>query len=291
MTVLIALLSSSLSLAATFAPGSSYPLKPEWKDPAPALQLPASARFDYRMSYASFEAGSKDPRFSNETIQKVRWKSLGSEKYELLFEDYRLQSKVQLLPGMAPMQTSQDFGVFLSSKPLQVSASGGQPRKIDNLEQVRSQLGSEIKDPAARQALMLTFQESTLLDTTRSFLQENSCLRDLARKKIGSSWKVQLDGQGMKLGFECRLDGWAEVNGKKVMVIAISIPKSRQETKLPLGKVATVETDGLGKLYVEPQSRESLLELEMNIAEQPTKAGQAADRARMKSSTLAEALP
>jgi hypothetical protein len=276
MAALLVLFLSVPVLAGTvFSDSGSYPVNPEWKDSAPAIRTLKDARYDSKMNFTSFDPGSNKPSFTNQTLQKLSWKKLpaakgeAAEKFELLFEDYRSQSKVQIFPGMPPMNTNQDFGGFLSSKPLKISALGGVPNHIENLETVRAQLSNEVSDPVARAALMVIFQENILLDGTRSFLQENSCLKDAGKKAIGASWKANFEANGVKSSTDCRFEGWAEAGGQRVLVFAVSVPKSIQETKLPMGKVATVETEGGGKLYFEPKSRESLSLLEMNITQLP----------------------
>ncbi|MGZ3693687.1 MAG: hypothetical protein ACXWQO_05775 [Bdellovibrionota bacterium] len=272
MIFLMALLVGGTASAATlFSDSASYPVKAEWQEPAPTIQMLGDARYESTMDYTSFDAGSDKPSFSNQTQQRVRWKklpaSIGEDKFELLYEDYRTRSKVQVFPGMAPMDTSQDFGIYLSSKPLKLSGHDGQPTRIDNLEAVKKQLGSEVKDPAANQALQITFQENILLDSTRSFLQENSCLRELSKKAVGATWRAEFVSPAMKIGFDCKLEGWAEAGANRVMVIGVTIPRITQETKLPMGRTASVETEGSGKLYFDPKSRESMARVEMNISQ------------------------
>jgi hypothetical protein len=122
-----------------------------------------------------------------------------------------------------------------------------------------------VKDPVAKQALLLTFQESMLLDAARSYLQPNSCLRDFGGKAVGAGWKMDFVAQGMKMTYECKFAGWADAGGRKVAVVAIKVPKSRQENRMPMGGNAQVDSEGSGTLYYEPQSREALTVLDLDI--------------------------
>ncbi|MGE3260141.1 MAG: hypothetical protein AB7K68_00020 [Bacteriovoracia bacterium] len=278
--------------AAIFTDFGTYPLKAEWKEVSPAAVTLADARYEYAMSFSAYENGSEKPKFTSETNQSIRWKKMPAEEgvdhFEMVYEAYRTRSKMELMPGMDPHVTAQDLSLYLSAKPLSVSGSGGQPKKIDNLEAVRAQLAAEVKDPAARQALLMTFREEVVLDGMKGLLQDYTCIPGAGNKAIGAVWKGQLDTASMKLSFDCKFDGWAEAGGVKVMSIGITLAKSRQVSKLPSGATANVETEGAGTLYFEPKSKESLTKMELTISELGQNKGK--NFSKLKTSTHARAL-
>ena len=260
--VACSLLLGSISLAADrLDPAGKYPLRTDWREPAPPFLPLTDARYENEFRYDSFAgSGGGAPLITNISEQAVRWKTLppekGVEQFEMTFEKYRSLSKVALTAGGGAMENVQDYSVALAGQPLRLS--GREPDRVENLAKVKESAMKSSRDAIAKQGLTAALQENTLLDGARSFLQRNSCLAGMAHKNIGDRWQMSFVARGQRMEVACEFRGWAEAGGERVLVIQVSLPKTSK---------GTITTEGAGELLFVPSSRESLLRLKIDLAE------------------------
>lgn len=282
----------SLILALTLAHAApllsakeTYAVNKELKDPAPSPKPLESVYSDMELDFQSFDPNEKSgqPLMENHTSQLMKMKKLPKdpkdkkaekdglqEKLELTFERLITSSSV-MVPGLKqPHRTKSDLGAFLANKPLVIRGDGKTAKRVDGLEEVRAKALSEVKDPIARSTLLQILSENILLKTGTAMSQSSSCLEALGKKKVGDTWKFSREEQGAKIDYECRFEGWAEAKDKRIAVVHVEAGKQRQIRSQPNGVPGVAETEGSGTVYFEPDTRESLLQMETRILAEPT---------------------
>ena len=193
-----------------------------------------------------------------------------TDRVEITFERLVNTSRVRV-PGLQqPFETKSDLGALLRTRPLLIRGDGKSSKKIENLEKVRAEILSEVRDPVSRTAVMALLNEGILLKIGASTGEGMSCLGSFQGKKIGEKWKFQVEQQGVKLDYACEFQGWAEEKGKRIAVIKVNSPKQKAVRIQPNGVPGVAETESEGMVYFEPSSQESLMRMSTQITAEPT---------------------
>lgn len=247
------------------------------KTPAPLAEELPNFYFESEMVFDSYDGNEKSntkPLMGSETFQTIRLKQLpksakGESRLELLFEKFEIKSKALL--GSKPFETKMELGKYISDKPIVLVAEKDNFTRVEGVETIRARIEAEVKDPMAKGVLLQMFQKDLLLSSVDSYSSQSSCLKALAGKVPGEKWSFSRESQGITMKFECKFLGWSSAKGRDVLVIEIAIPKSQQKKKQANGAMNVLESEGRGKLYFEPNSKESLVLVTTTIFVEPTK--------------------
>lgn len=249
-------------------PKASYETRAEVKGAAPGFRALGDHRFVSRVEVQSFEEGQKDANMSSDTDQELTVKELSRDRRQVSFERFSTVSKVRLPGSPKPFELKQDFGAALRGQPFVLVYKSGEVEKVEGLAKVRAGI-TKSADAVTRQTLLQVMNEDIVKTTMAGIRQDGFCLAGLKGRKVGDSWSGARTTDGTKTEFTCVFDGWAEAKGKKVAVITVTVPPQMREGQGMIGQKFAVESRGSGRLLLEPEARETLLSMTMEMHTQP----------------------
>lgn len=271
--------------AALLEPGGTYAVNKELKGPGAAPKPLASAKAEMRSELESFDLTEGKPvlLLSNRTEQLMALRTLPKDDpkkgqqpaepgldhaLELTFEALKSSSEVHISGMAKPFLTKTDLGAVLSKTPLVIRGDGKVAKKVEGLAAARASALAQVKDPVGRNTVNGLFDEAVLLRTS-SATSTGGCLAGFDKKNPGDKWDFSLTEQGATLSYDCEFEGWAEVSGRKIAVVGITLRKSRQVRQQPNGVPGMAETSGKGRLYFLPATNETLMKMETEILAEP----------------------